>query len=89
MNSQKIYQLFFNDSYYGVESKKLVGVFSSKEKAVSHLDQILEKNKIQLSDDNLKQLKSYLITNNQVEVEHDFCFAFETIELDTIENYYY
>lgn len=88
-NKTEIVQLFFCDSSYSAQYKKLCGIFSSKEIAVSHLDEILKANNINLSHDNIEVLKKYLIENNQIEIEHDWCLLFDEVTLDQIENIYY
>lgn len=88
--TNKIYQLFYNDSQYTTAYKKLVGSFSSKEKAMDAVDVILKSNHFDyLNKTEVVELKEALENCGQVEVAIDFCLSLETVKIDYILNKHY
>lgn len=86
--SSEVYQLFFNDSNYTKEYKKLVGIFSEKEDAINLINDILIVNNLHEIKD-VEHLKSSLSQFGQVEIEHDFCLSLECAKFNTPINLYY
>lgn len=90
-----VFLLFFNDSNYTNKYKKLAGIFSTKDKALSAVPQLLEKNgsgkteMIYNDEILLKNLIKDLSRMSQVEVEEDFCLSLEDIVIDEVLNNIY
>lgn len=87
---KSVFLVFFNDSNYTREYQKLAGIFSTKDKALAAVPQLLEKNgsgkteMIYNDEILLKNLIKDLSRMSQVEVEEDFCLSLEEIEIDEI-----